>query len=52
MGFNSLSIKSLTRCQQLATAVTLWALEQSRRFGHRLLVTLEKVSSEYNEDLI
>jgi len=30
----------------------LWALAQSRGDGHRSLVTLERVLSEYNEDLI
>jgi len=30
----------------------VWALVQSRGDGHRSLVTLERVLSEYNEDLI
>jgi len=30
----------------------VWALAQSRRDGHRSLVTLEMVLSEHNEDLI
>jgi len=47
-------IKFPTRCQLLATAATfeVWALAQNRRERHRSLVTLEKVLSEYNEDLI
>jgi len=44
----------LIRCQRLATVATLivWALAQSRRDGHRSLVTPKRVLSEYNEDLI
>jgi len=30
----------------------VWALVQYRRDGHRSLVTLERLLSEYNEDLI
>jgi len=47
-------IKSPTRCQRLATAVTfkVWALGQSRKDAHRSLVTPEKVLSEYNKNLI
>jgi len=30
----------------------VWVLAQSREDGHHSLVTREKVSSEYNEDLI
>jgi len=30
----------------------VWSLAQSRGDGHRPLVTLERVLSEYNEDLI
>jgi len=30
----------------------VWTLAQSRGDGHRSLVTLERVLSEYNEDLI
>jgi len=30
----------------------IWALTQSREDGHRSLLTLEKVLSEYNKDLI
>jgi len=54
MGSNPEPIKSPTRCQRLATAATfeVWALAQSRGDGHRSLVTLEWVLSEYNEDLI
>jgi len=53
-GSNSETIKSLISCQCLATAATLivWALSQSLGDGHRSLVTLEGVLSEYNEDLI
>jgi len=55
-GLNPEPIKSPTRCQRLATAVTLmcglWALAQSRGDGHHLLMTPETVSSEYNADLI
>jgi len=32
--------------------VGLWALAQNRGYGHRSLVTPERVLSEYNEDLI
>jgi len=32
--------------------VDVWVLAQSRRDGHRSLVTPERVLSEYNEDLI
>jgi len=47
-------IKSPIRCQRVATVATLivWALAQSRGDGYRSLVTLERVLSEYNEDLI
>jgi len=53
-GSNPEPIKSPTRCQRLATVATLivWALAQSREDGHRSLVTLERVLSECNEDLI
>jgi len=44
MGLNSEPIKSLTRCQRLATAATLMA--QSRGDGHRSLVTPGRVLSE------
>jgi len=53
-GSNPEPIKSPTRCQRLATVVTLivWAFAQSRGDGHHSLVTPERVLSEYNEDLI
>jgi len=54
MGINPKPIESATRCQRLATVAPLivWALAQSREDVHRLLVTPERVLSEYNEDLI
>jgi len=53
-GLSPESIKYTTRCQGLATVASLivWALAQSRRDGHRSLVTPDRVLSEYNEDLI
>jgi len=44
--------RSPTRCQRLATAATLevWVLAKSGGDGNRLLVTPERVLSEYNED--
>jgi len=33
-------------------SLDVWALAQSRRDGHRSLVTPKRVLSEYNEDLI
>jgi len=53
-GSNPEPIKSLTRCQRLATVATLimLALAQSCGNGHRSLVAPERVLSEYNEDLI
>jgi len=53
-GSNPVPIKSLTRCQRLATAATfeVWALAQSRGDGHRSLLTPEKVLSDNKEDLI
>jgi len=53
-GSNPKPNKSPTCCQRLATVVTLivWALAQSRRIGHRSLVTPERVLSEYNKHVI
>jgi len=53
-GSNSEPIKSATRCQRFAIAITfeVWAMAQSRGDGHRLLVTPERVLNEYKEDLI
>jgi len=53
-GSNLEPIKSLTRCQRLATVATLMCgpSAQSHGDGHRSLVTPERVFSEYNEDLI
>jgi len=47
-------VKSPTRCQRLATVATLivLALAQSREYGHRSLVTPERVLSKYNKNLI
>jgi len=53
-GSNPEQIKSPTRCQRLATLATLivWALAQSRKDGHRSLVTPERVLSEYKGGFI
>jgi len=53
-GSNPEPIKSPIRCQRLAiiAALIVWALAQSRGYGHRSLVTPERVLSEYNDDLI
>jgi len=52
-GSNRKPIKSPTRCQRFTTVATLtvWALAQSRKDGHRSLVTPERELSKYNEDL-
>jgi len=50
-GSNPEPIKSPTLCQRFATVATLivWTLAQSRRDGHRSLVTPERILSEYND---